>query len=49
LLHYKPISVDHARMQYFQAVDTVRFAETGIERDKAKTNQRQDTHVLQNA
>ncbi len=36
-------------MKYFQAVETVKFAENGIERDKAKSGQRQATQVLQNA
>lgn len=36
-------------MQYFQAVDAVRFAESGIERDKARSGQRKATQVLQNA
>ncbi len=49
MLHYKPISVDRARMQYFRAVDAVKFAENGIERDKAKSGQRKATLVLQNA
>lgn len=49
MLHYKPISVDRARVQYFQAVDAVRFAENEIERDKARTGQRKATQVLQHA
>ncbi len=49
MLHYKPISVDRARMQYFQAVDAVKFAGNEIERDKAKSGQRKATQVLQNA
>jgi hypothetical protein len=36
-------------MQYFQAVDAVRLAENGIEREKAKSGQRQARQALQNA
>lgn len=36
-------------MQYFQAADAVRFAENGIEREKAKSAQRQAKQILQNA
>ncbi len=49
MLHYKPISVDRARMQYFRAVQEVKFAGNEIERDKAKSGQRMATMTLQNA
>ena len=49
MLNYKPISVDRARVQYFQAVNDVNQAVGGIERDKARSAQRRATQVLQNA
>ena len=49
MLNYKPISVDRARMQYFKAVDAVRSAEGGRQRDDAKSGQRKATQVLQHA
>ncbi|MBN4064258.1 hypothetical protein JYU04_00825 [Dehalococcoides mccartyi] len=49
MLHQKPISVDRARMQYFRAVEAVKFSENGIERDKAKSVQRKATVTLQNS
>jgi len=49
MLNYKPISVDRARVQYFQAIDAVKSAEGARERDIAKSGQRKATQVLQNA
>jgi len=49
MLNYKPITVERARVQYFQAVNDVNQAEGSIERDKARTAQRRATQVLQNA
>lgn len=49
MLNYKPISVDRARMQYFQAVEAVKFAGNEIERDVAKSGMRKATQVLQHA
>ena len=49
MLHYKPISVERARMQYFQAVNDVNFATNEIERDKARSTKRRATQTLQNA
>ena len=49
MLHNKPISVERARMQYFQAVNAVNYATNEIERDKAKSTKRQATRILQNS
>ncbi|MBT4126506.1 MAG: hypothetical protein HOE43_08940 [Chloroflexi bacterium] len=49
MLNYKPISVDRARVQYFQAIEAVRAAENNIDRDRAKSGQRKATQVLQHA
>jgi hypothetical protein len=49
MLHQKPLSVDRARMQYFQAVQAVNTAPNGIERDRARSAQRKATQMLQNS
>lgn len=49
MLHYKPITVERARMQYFQAVNDVNYATNEIERDKARSAKRRATQTLQNA
>jgi hypothetical protein len=49
MLHNKPVSVERARMQYFQAVNAVNFATNEIERDKAKSTKRRATQTLQNS
>lgn len=49
MLNYKPISVERARVQYFQVVNDVNQAVGGIERDKARKAQRKATQILQNA
>ena len=49
MLNYKPISVDRARVQYFQAIEAVRAAENNIDRDRAKSGQRKATQVLPHA
>jgi hypothetical protein len=49
MLHNKPISVDRARMQYFQALEAVKIADNEIERDRAKSGQRRANQMLQNA
>jgi hypothetical protein len=36
-------------MQYFRAVEAIRFAENGIERDKAKAEKRRTEKVLQHS
>jgi len=49
MLNYKPISVERARVKYFQAVNEVRFAVGQMERDRARTEQRKSEKVLQHA
>ncbi len=49
MLHQKPISIDRARMQYFQAVDAVKFAGNEIERDVAKSGKRRAEQALERA
>jgi hypothetical protein len=49
MLNNKPISVDRARMRYFQAVDAVKQAEGGRERDIAKSGQRKAVQILERA
>ena len=49
MLHYKPITVERARMQYFQAANDVNYATNEIERDKARSAKRRATQTLQNA
>ncbi len=49
MLHYKPITVERARVQYFRAVDEIRFAGNEIERDRAKSVKRKAAQMLQNA
>ena len=46
MLHQKPLSVDRARMQYFQAVNT---APNAIARDRARSAQRKATQMLKNS
>jgi hypothetical protein len=49
MLHQKPITVERARMQYFQAVDAIKFAGNEIERDIAKSGKRKAEQILQRA
>ena len=48
-MNYKPISVERARVRYYQAVNEVKVAPNGIERDRARDSQRKATNVLQHA
>ena len=49
MFNYKPISVDRARVQYFQSMHQFNAASTGIERDIARDNHRQATRTLKHA
>ena len=48
-MNYRPISVDRARVRYFQAVSEVKFASTEIGRERARETHRQATQALQHA
>ena len=49
MINYTPISVERARVQYFQAVNGVKFAANEIERERARETRRKATLVLQHA
>ncbi|MCZ6539417.1 MAG: hypothetical protein O6922_06290 [Chloroflexi bacterium] len=49
MINFKPISVDRARVQYFQALNDVKFSSNGIERERAREIHRKATFVLQHA
>lgn len=49
MLNFKPISVDRARVQYFQTMNQSKFASTQIERDIARDDHRKATQTLQHA
>ena len=49
MLNYKPISVESARVHYFQALGEVSATEGQRQADQARENHRKATLILQNA
>ncbi len=49
MINYKPVSVDRARVRYFQALNEIKAAANEIERDRAREIHRKASLVLQHS